>query len=84
MITCPIFKMLQDFNKRAHIPDLHSFKAKIKGGIVFVECRGFEVYVKSFVYDQENNETRKQWAGTTIAAANLLESLGIDLTTVET
>lgn len=77
-----IFKFLQKCNKNANEPDLHSFKAKIKGGVVFVECRGYEVFIESYTYDN-GNEICNRWVGTTIAAANLLEKLGIDFNSID-
>ena len=78
-----IFKWLQKCNRNVHIPDLHTFKARIKNGFVWVECRGFEVFIETYTYDKDGNETRTPWAGTTIAAANKLEMLGIDMETIE-
>ncbi len=77
-----IFKTIQAFSRRAHIPDLHSFVADIKNGTVYVECRGFEVMMESREYDSEWNETVKTWCGTEIAAANRLERMGIKLETI--
>ena len=73
-----IFKLLNQCNKKSSTPDLHSFTAYIKNGTVFVECRGFEVYIES-----KTDESTSQWVGTTIAAANRLEALGIDLLSIE-
>ena len=79
-----IFKFLQKCNRNHNVPDLHSFKAKIKGGTVWVECRGYEVYIETQIFD-ENTDVCKtsQWAGTAIAAANRLEMFGIDLDTID-
>lgn len=78
-----IFTILQKMNRKAKTADLHSFEANIKSGVVFVECRGYEVFIKSFVYDDKGEETRTEWTGTTIAAANRLEMLGIDFDSIE-
>lgn len=77
-----IFKFLQKCNTNANKPDLHSFKAKIKGGVVFVECRGYEVFIESYTYDKRN-EICNRWVGTTIAAANRLEKLGIEFNSID-
>lgn len=78
-----IFKFLQRCNRYAHTPDLHSFKAKIEKGTVWVECRGFEVFIESRTYDSKGAETIKSWAGSTIAAANRLELLKMDFSTID-
>lgn len=77
-----IFKILHQFNKRAHIPDLHSFTAKIENGVVFVECRGYEVMVESRTYSETGEEKVSTWCGTTVAAANRLEILQLDIDTI--
>jgi len=78
-----IFKLLQKLNRKPLKEDLHSFRAKIKNGIVFVECRGYEIYIESFEYDKNGKETRKTWAGVPIASANRLYELGLDLESIE-
>ena len=79
-----IFKILQGLKKQMHIPDLHSFKAKIKNGVAFVEyTMNDEIYIEYFIYDAQGNEKRYQWAGTLIAAANKLEALQIELETID-
>lgn len=77
-----IFKILHQFNKRAHIPDLHSFTAKIENGNVFVECRGYEVMMESRTYDEKGDEKVSTWCGTTVAAANRLEMLKMNIKTI--
>ena len=77
-----IFKILYQFNKRAHIPDLHSFTAKIQNGNVFVECRGYEVMVESRTYDHDGKEKVSTWCGSTVAAANRLEMLKLNIDTI--
>ena len=77
-----IFKWLQKCNKNAHKPDLHSFKAKIKDGVVWVDCRGYEVFIESYTFDN-GNEIRTQWAGTIVAAANRLEALEMDFHSID-
>lgn len=77
-----IFKILHQFNKRVHIPDLHSFTAKIENGNVFVECRGYEVMVESRTHDENEKEKVSTWCGTTVAAANRLEMLKLDIDTI--
>ena len=78
-----VFKLLTKMNRQHLKKDLHTFKAKIKNGVVWVECRGYEIFVETYCYDEKGNETRTQWAGTTIAAANRLEMLEIDFDTIE-
>lgn len=77
-----IFNILRQFNNRAHIPDLHSFTAKIKNGVVFVECRGYEVMVESRTYGENGKEKVSTWCGTTIAAANRLEMMRLETDTI--
>lgn len=77
--------LLKRLNKYRYTPDLHSFKAKINGGVVFVECTGENAfYIEAFVYDKDGNETRNFWDATTEEAAKELERLGLDLDSVET
>lgn len=76
-----IFKFLQKCNKEAHISDMHSFEATVKGGKAWVECRGNEVFITHQVFTEKDNngeEVRHSWAGTTIAAANRLALLGME------
>ena len=77
--------LLKRLNRYLHTPDLHSFKANINGGVVFVECTGENAfYIVAFIYDQDGGETRKYWDVTTEEAAKVLEHLGLDLESVET
>jgi len=78
-----IFKLLNQCNRNHSTPDLHSFVASIPHGSVFVDCRGFEVYIESTTYNENAKEHRTQWAGTLMAAANRLEKMGIDLLSIE-
>ena len=78
-----IFKLLEKMNRQSYKKDLHSFKAKIKNGVVWVECRGYETFMETYIYDEKGNETRKQWCGTTVAAANRLEMVGIEYESIE-
>ena len=78
-----VFKLLEKMNRQSYKKDLHSFKAKIKNGIVWVECRGYETFMETYIYDEKGNETRKQWCGTTVAAANRLEMFEIDFDSIE-
>ena len=77
-----IFKILHAFNRKAHIADLHSFTANIENGVVFVECRGYEVMVESRTYDKSGKEKVSTWCGTTVAAANRLEMLKLNIDTI--
>ena len=78
-----LFKFLLECNRRCNIPDLNSFVANIKDGMVYVECRGYETYIESRTYNENQNEHKTKWAGTTIAAANRLEMLGMDFNSIE-
>ena len=78
-----IFKVLQSYNRRHNIPDLHSFRIETRDGSAFVECRGDEIFIENYRVDENGNEVFIQWAGTVIAAANRLEMLGADLLTIE-
>lgn len=75
-----IFKLLQKCNRNSN-KSLHSFRADIQGGTVYVECRGFEVYIESRIYGEQEKVYR--WAGNTVAAANRLAMLNIDLLSLE-
>lgn len=74
-----IFKLLQSLERNVNTPDLHSFKANTKNGVVFVEARPGGIYISEMRAD----ETRGEWAGLAIACANRLEMLGVDLDSVE-
>lgn len=76
-----IFKLLLKCNRNTNKPDKHSFVANIENGTVYVECRGFEIYIESRIYGEQEKVVR--WSGSTIAAANRLEKLGIDLISIE-
>lgn len=79
-----ILKLLQKCNRHRYIPDLHSFKAKIENGVVFVECSGYDAFtIWSITYDKNGEEKRSLWSGPTIEAGSKLELLKIDLNTVE-
>ena len=73
-----IFKLIRQLERNVNVPDLHSFKADIKDGIVFVEARVDGIYISHHI---EGKETK--WVGYAIAAANRLEMLGLDLSTVD-
>lgn len=79
-----ILKLLQRFHRMRHKPDLHSFKALIKNGVVFVEAQWDGFSVDFFTYDDAGNETREHWAGSTAKTAHELERRGLDLDSVET
>lgn len=79
-----ILNYLQRLNRRRHKPDLHSFKAKIKDGIVYGEARWDDFSLDFFLYDGAGNETRVHWSGAITAAARELESRGLNLASVET
>lgn len=79
-----ILKLLQKLHRMRHKPDLHSFKAKMKDGLAYVEAQWDGFYVVFFTYDAEGNEIRESWTGSTAATARELERRGLDLATVET
>lgn len=79
-----ILKLLQRLHRMRHKPDLHSFKAKIKDGVVFVEAQWDGFSVDFFTYDDAGNETREHWVGSTAKTARELERRGLDLDSVET
>lgn len=76
-----VFKFLQKCNRNHGVKGLHGFQAKIKNGYVWVECRGHEIYIESRIYNSSGEEARTEFVGTTIAAANRLEMLGVDIDT---
>lgn len=80
-----ILKLLQRCRRQWYKPDLHSFKAKIKDGVVFVECdlSGVDIYAIRY---ENGEEVRRCWrTGTNLYdAAEILAQLSIDLATVET
>lgn len=76
-----ILKLLQKCNIAANKSDEHSFMASVQNGTVWVECRGFEVYIESRIYGEQGKVSR--WVGTTVAAANRLEMMNIDLSSIE-
>lgn len=80
-----ILKLLQRCRRQWHKPDLHSFKAKIKGGVVFVECDPSGVNIDAITYDTKGNEVREGWrtGGALRDAVEILERLEIDLASVE-
>lgn len=80
-----ILKLLQRCHRQWHTPDLHSFKARIKDGVVFVECDLDHVQIDAFIYDGAK-DVRHSWrTGTALSdAVEILATLGIDMATVET
>lgn len=78
-----IYKLLLKLNRNAKNSDLHSFQANIKNGVVWVECRGYEVFIETITYDKDGNEMRTQWAGNVMAGSNRLEKFGIDISSIE-
>ena len=74
-----IFKLLQGLERKVNVPDLHSFVANVKNGVVFVEARQGEAYIR----ETRKDATCVDWAGNYIAAANRLEMLRLDLDSVE-
>lgn len=78
-----IFVILTKLQISHHRKELHSFRATIKDGFVYVECRGYEVYVETHTTGTDGEERTTQFCGTTVAAANRLEMLGINMATIE-
>lgn len=78
-----LFKFILRANKNANKPDLHSFRANITNGYVWVDCRGYETYVESHTYDLFGNEKISRFVGTAVAATNRLEQLGIDFDSID-
>ena len=72
-----LFKFILRCNRHKDTPDLHSFKIAITGGVAFVECRGFEVYVEA------HTKTIERFVGTDIAVTNFLEKRGADYESIE-
>ena len=79
-----IIQLLQRCRRQWYIPDLHSFRASIKDGVVFVECDIDGVDIDAITYDKKGNEIRNSWRlGTALNdAIDILERLEIDLDTV--
>lgn len=74
-----IFKLMQSLERNLNKPDLHSFRAEVKNGIVFVEGRPGEVFIN--YTDNDNEQTN--WVGTYMAITNWLEINELDLSTVD-
>lgn len=79
-----ITKLLQKLHRKRHTPDLHSFKAKIAAGVVYVEAEEDGIFMELFTYDADGNETRERMVASVYLAARELERRGLDLATVET
>lgn len=79
-----ILKILQRLHRMRHKPDLHSFKADIKGGVVYVEAQEEGLYMELFIYDAEGKETREHWTGSIVEGTKKLKDLGLALETIET
>ena len=78
-----ILNWLQRCNRNVHKPDLHSFRAKIPSGFVWVECRGYDVIIETYVYDDFGNETKTWFVLTLNKAAIMLTELQMDFDTIE-
>ena len=50
-----IFMFLQKCNRNHNVPDIHSFKARINDGVVWVECRGYEIYIETQIFDENTD-----------------------------
>ena len=82
-MNATIIKMLEKIYRMRHKPDLHSFKAKTRDGIVYVEAEEEGIFVESITYDAEGKERRERWVRPIAVTAIELEVMGIDLTSVE-
>lgn len=74
-----IFKLVQRIERNRGRIDLHSFTAHVQGGFVCVDARLDGISIDLQKTDCTEWEC---WVGTAIAAANMLETLKIDLSTV--
>jgi DNA-directed RNA polymerase subunit RPC12/RpoP len=74
-----IFKLVQRIERDRGRADLHSFTAHVNGGFVHVDARCDGI---SISFQKRDCCEWESWVGTTIAAANRLEMLGMDLGTV--
>jgi hypothetical protein len=81
-----ILNLLQRCRRQWYKPDLHSFKARIKDGVVFVDCDQDGVNIDAITYDKKGNEIHESWrTGRALCdAVEILAQLEIDLVTVET
>lgn len=78
-----ILELLKRCRRQWHKPDLHSFKAAIKDGVVFVEVDTDCVHIdaiRSFGLQEVRNHWRTE--EDLNKAAEILEQLGLDLETV--
>lgn len=75
-----VLKFLQRLTRNAHKPDLHSFKAHIRDGVVFVEARHDEIIIS----ERMDGDSRFCWRGSVVEAAKRLEQMGLDLDSIET
>lgn len=78
-----LFKFILKAMRNHYKPDLHTFIISIIGGNAYVECRQHEVYIETRTYDINGNETKTEWCGSAIAAANRLEKLGADYMSID-
>jgi hypothetical protein len=74
-----IFKMVQRIERKRNVPDLHSFTGHVKDGFVCVEARCDGI---SIDFQKTDCTEWECWVGTAIAAANRLEMLGLDLSSI--
>ena len=86
MINEAILNLLQKCRRQWYKPDLHSFKARIKNGVVFVDCDQDSVRIDAVTYDKKGNEIRESWTtGRALRdAVEILMRLEIEPDTVET
>ena len=81
-----ILSLLQRCRRQWYKPDLHSFKARVTNGVVFVECDTDGVDIHAIYYNEKGEEIRESWrTGRALRdAVDILYKLGIELDTVET
>lgn len=75
---------LKKCDRRHDTPDLHSFRAKIKDGVVYVDCRGYgEVFIVTYIYGSDGKETEQQFSESIAGAAERLQELEMDFDTID-
>lgn len=77
--------LLERCDRQRNIPDLHSFKAEARCGVVFIVVGLYkDVDIYYIQCNDDGTETHHRMTAALPAVADLLEELGVDLTTVET
>ena len=73
-----IYKSIFTCTRNKNQPDLHSFTIALAEGNAYVDAQDNEIYMEIY-----RNNTKYQWRGTVLAAANKLYELGGDAKTIE-